>query len=169
VPAAFLSRGSNLGDKIANLRDAIARLGIHPDISIARISSVYLTEPVGGVEQPDFLNMVAELETSLDPHSLHAVCREIETALGGREGRKQMGPRTIDLDILLYDALKLEEASLTIPHPEMLGRAFVLVPLAEIAPDVVIPGDSTAAKALARCGDTSSVEKYTTLKEPDRP
>lgn len=169
MPDVFLSLGSNLGDRLENLRRAIARLDAHPEIDVILSSSIYLTEPVGGIQQPDFLNLVLELDTSLEPGDLHAICRDIEVELRRRAGRIAMGPRTIDLDILLYGQLILAEADLTIPHPRMMERAFVLVPLVEIAPDVVIPDNGTAANALAHCTDTSRIERFSTIKESDKP
>ncbi|MHB9112038.1 MAG: 2-amino-4-hydroxy-6-hydroxymethyldihydropteridine diphosphokinase [Thermoleophilia bacterium] len=156
---AWLSLGCNLGDCRASLEAALSRLDTHPDVSITRVSSVYVTEPVGGVEQPSFLNIAAALETELTANELHALCREVEHGLGGRDGREPMGPRAIDLDILLYERLEIAEGELTLPHPRMLERAFVLVPLAEIAGDALLPDGSTVAKALTDCTDDHGVER----------
>jgi 2-amino-4-hydroxy-6-hydroxymethyldihydropteridine diphosphokinase len=170
VETAFLSLGSNMGERLGNLRQAVRRLDRHHAISVTKASSVFLTEPVGGVEQPDFLNIVLQVDTETRPRELHQVCRGIETQLGGREGRISMGPRTIDIDILLFGELRQAGADLTIPHPHMLERAFVLVPLVEIAPDLAIPGNGTASEALTALtegGDKAAVERYATLEEPD--
>lgn len=133
-------------------------------IKVARVSSVYATEPVGNAGQPDFLNIAVELETVLNPQTLHAACRIIERELGGREGRVPQGPRTIDLDILLYEQVELSDGELTLPHPRMRERAFVLVPLAEIAPDAALPHGGTVREALAALSDPHSVEKLGPLE-----
>ena len=164
---AFLSLGCNLGNCRAHLEQAIGLLDGHPMIRVQKLSSVYLTEPVGEVEQAHFLNMVAELETDMSPAVLLAACRLIEEQLGGRDGRVPQGPRTIDLDILLYEQVEIAAAGLMIPHPRMLERAFVLAPLAEIAPWVKVPGNGTAAEAVASLSDTHSVEKLGPLAAAD--
>ena len=155
---AWLSLGCNLGDCRASLAAALSRLDYHPDVSVTSVSSVYITEPVGGIEQPSFLNIAAALETELSSHELHYLCRSIEAGLGGRDGREPMGPRAIDIDILLYERLEITEGELTLPHPRMLERAFVLVPLAEIAGDAQLPDGTTVAEALAECADDHGVE-----------
>ncbi|MDO8737007.1 MAG: 2-amino-4-hydroxy-6-hydroxymethyldihydropteridine diphosphokinase [Thermoleophilia bacterium] len=156
---AWLSLGCNVGDCRSNLLAAISRLDAHSDVSVTRVSSVYITEPVGGVEQPSFLNIAAALETGISSQGLHALCREVERELGGRDGRQPMGPRAIDIDILLYERLEITEGELTLPHPRMLERAFVLIPLAEIAGDAMLPDGSTVDQALAICADDHGVEK----------
>lgn len=159
MAGAWLSLGCNLGDCRANLAAALSRLDAHPEVSVTRVSSVYITEPVGGIDQPSFLNIAAALETELSSHELHALCRKIESELGGRDGREPMGPRAIDLDILLYERLEITEGELTLPHPRMLERAFVMVPLAEIAAEAILPDGTTVAQALAACADDHGVEK----------
>lgn len=153
MPTACISLGCNLGDCRLNLGQALKRLGDNPRVEVAAVSSVYVTEPVGVSDQPDFRNMAAVLETELSPLELFELCRAIEEELGGREGREPMGPRTIDLDILLYEEVEISEEDLKIPHPRMLDRAFVLVPLAEIAPDLRLPGGMTAAAAAGALED----------------
>lgn len=155
---AWLSLGCNLGDCRASLAAALSRLDAHPEVNIIRVSSVYITEPVGGVEQPAFLNIAAALETELSSHDLHGLCRSIEHGLGGRVGRQPMGPRAIDIDLLMYERLEISEEELTLPHPHMLERAFVLVPLAEIAGDAIMPDGTTIAQALLTCNDDHGVE-----------
>lgn len=162
---AYLSLGCNLGDCRRTLAAAIAGLDAADGIQVAAVSSLYLTEPVGGVAQPDFLNLALELATDLPPEQLLHVCRSIETGLGGRRDREAMGPRTIDIDILLYGQSQLATGVLDIPHPEMAGRAFVLVPLVEIAPDVAIPDIGKAKEALAALDDRHRVERSGRLKE----
>ncbi|MHB8858220.1 MAG: 2-amino-4-hydroxy-6-hydroxymethyldihydropteridine diphosphokinase [Thermoleophilia bacterium] len=155
---AFLSLGCNIGDCRANLAAALTKLDADPGVKVTRVSSVYITEPVGGIEQPSFLNMASVLETGLQPRDLLALCRRIEEELGGREGREHMGPRAVDLDILLYEQLEIAEGVLLLPHPHMLERAFVLEPLAEIAAGVQLPGGTTVGEALRSCGDDHGVE-----------
>jgi len=156
---AWLSLGCNIGDCRSSLAAALSRLDAHPEVSVTSVSSVYITEPVGGVEQPAFLNIAAALETGLTPRELLLLCRSIERDLGGREGREPMGPRAIDIDILLYEHLEIADEELTLPHPRMLERAFVLVPLAEIAGDAMMPDGVTIDQALAGCIDDHGVEK----------
>lgn len=155
---AYLSLGCNRGQCRANLSWAIRLLDANERIEVTGISSVYETEPVGGVEQPDFLNMAVELTTDLTPQELLAACRAVEVDLGGRDNRRPMGPRTIDLDILLFEQVEIAEKELTLPHPEMLRRAFVLVPLNEIAPEAKLPQGGTVAEALARLEDGHAVK-----------
>lgn len=159
MATAYLSLGCNLGDCPANLAGAIRKLNAHGSIEVTKVSSVYATEPVGNPDQPDFLNIAAELDTALSPHELLAACRAIEEDLGGREGRTLLGPRTIDLDILLYEQLEIADEKLVVPHPRMLERAFVLVPLAEIAPGAGLPDGTTAGQALEAFTGSHRVEK----------
>ncbi len=162
---AYLSLGCNLGDCRRTLAEAVRALDADSRNRVTRVSSLYLTEPVGGVDQPDFLNMALELETELPPEPLLQLCRAIENGLGGREGRRPTGPRTIDIDILLHGRTRMSSDGLQIPHPQMTGRAFVLEPLVEIAPDVVIPGNGKAKEALAVLDDRHRVERTGRLKE----
>lgn len=145
---AYLGLGTNLGDREANLRRALALLAATPGVDVRRVSAVYETEPVGHKEQPWFLNQVVELETRLAPRALLDSALAIEAALG-RARRERWGPRTMDIDILLYDDLTLEAPGLTVPHPRLTERAFVLVPLAELVPGLALPG-GTAAELAAR-------------------
>jgi len=135
---AFIGLGANQGDPVENLKAALDCINNNPRITVTNVSSVYLTEPVGYEDQPWFHNCVAELETDLEPFELLAALQEIEDELG-RVRTVRWGPRTIDLDILLYDGMKLNEQHLVIPHPRMRERAFVMVPLAEIAPETLLP------------------------------
>lgn len=136
VRRAFLGLGTNLGDRRGHLLDAVQAM---PDL--VRISSVYETEPVGGPEQGSFLNIVVELATALEPHDLLGVCRSLERA-AGRERRVRWGPRTLDVDVLWIDGCSIDEPELTVPHPRMHERNFVVLPLLEIAPDL---GEELAA------------------------
>jgi|SRR3954468_45476 2-amino-4-hydroxy-6-hydroxymethyldihydropteridine diphosphokinase len=136
MPTAYLSLGSNMGNGQAHLRDAIAQLGSHGEVSA--ISSCYETEPVEFTEQDWFLNCAVALETDESPSQLMASLLQIEENLGRRRVQ-QKGPRTIDIDILLFGDLIVNTPELTIPHPGMAKRRFVLQPLAEIAPDLRHP------------------------------
>lgn len=132
---AFIGLGSNLGDREAYLSWALDRLRILPSSRLTRCSSWYETPPVGGPPQGMFLNGAAELETELPPKTLLEFLQRIEMDLGRPQEHLRWGPRVIDLDLLAYDDLVLETEELTLPHPRMHERHFVLAPLAEIAPD----------------------------------
>ncbi len=160
---AWLSMGCNRGECRANLKCAIRLLDAEEQIEVTGISSIYQTEPVGGVEQPDFLNIAVGLETTLSPRELLKTSRRIEEELGGRDGRTPMGPRNIDLDILLFERVQIAVGELILPHPRMLERAFVLVPLAEIAPRVKLPDGRTIKQALAELVDEHAIEKLGAL------
>ena len=142
----YLALGANLGDRSASLRTAVERL--RDAVAVERMSSVYETEPAYLLDQPRFLNMVLRGHTALDPHALLIFLKRVERDMGRAAGPRY-GPRTIDLDILLYDSLALATAQLTLPHPRMAERPFVLVPLAEIAPELVPPGWNRSIGALA--------------------
>ncbi|MCL2878210.1 MAG: 2-amino-4-hydroxy-6-hydroxymethyldihydropteridine diphosphokinase [Acidobacteria bacterium] len=155
---AYISAGSNIGDREANLDFGARRLGKRGNLT--RISSVFETEPVGYTDQSWFLNQVFELETSLTPHELLARCNEIERD-GGRVRTFPNAPRTLDLDILLYGDQVISEPDLTVPHPRMTERRFVLEPLAEIAPELLHPVEKkTIRDLLARCPDTAAARKF---------
>ena len=142
----YLALGANLGDRSASLRTAVERL--RDAVAVERMSSVYETEPAYLLDQPHFLNMALRGRTTLDPHALLAFLKRIEHDMGRAAGPRY-GPRTIDLDILLYDSLALATAQLTLPHPRMAERPFVLAPLAEIAPELVPPGWNRSIGAVA--------------------
>ncbi len=135
---AYIGLGSNLGRREENLVRAISLLSSSPGIRVLRRASLYETEPVGVEDQPWFLNTVVEVETSLSPRGLLCRLKEIERELG-REERGRWGPREIDLDLLLYGDLIIEEDGLILPHPELHRRRFVLEPLGELAPELVHP------------------------------
>ncbi len=147
---AFIGLGSNLADPVAQVLHALDALGSLPQTSMVRRSSLYRSAPVGYLEQPDFINAVAQLETGLAPRALLDALLALEHECG-RTREFVNAPRTLDLDVLLYDDLVHHEHGLTIPHPQMHLRAFVLQPLLEIAPDTVIPGRGPAAEAALRC------------------
>jgi 2-amino-4-hydroxy-6-hydroxymethyldihydropteridine diphosphokinase len=138
---AFLGLGANLGDRLATLQRAIDLLAAEPGINVQRSSRVWETDPVGGPEQPDFLNVVAEIETVLEPFALLEAVNQVEATLG-RTRRIRWGPRTIDIDILLVDHLTIDDARLTIPHPRLHQRAFVMMPLIELIPHPVLPDNT---------------------------
>ena len=135
---AYIGFGSNIGDRLVHIQNAIQTLSKTEEITLQKISSLYKTDPVGYEAQAQFLNGVAAIHTTLSPLSLLHTLKDIETAIG-RKHRIRWGPREIDLDILIYGDLCLRTEKLILPHPEMHLRSFVLVPLAEIAPDLVHP------------------------------
>jgi len=155
VAVAYLGLGSNLGDRRANLQGALRllrRAGL-----VRRVSSLYETVPVGP-EQPMFYNAACEFETDLQPRDLLRLVQEVEREMGRPEDDERWGPRLIDIDILLYDEEAVEEEGLVIPHSEMRKRAFVLVPLTEIAAEVRHPAGEPIA-SLARAVGVQGVEK----------
>ncbi len=135
---AYIGLGSNLGNRKENIQKAVGMLEKSPGIRVVKLSPFYETEPVGDVPQGKFINAVAEVYTALFPPGLLAVCRNIENALG-RVRTVKWGPRTIDLDVLLYGEDIIQTAELTVPHPLMHEREFVLRPLSDIAPDAYHP------------------------------
>jgi 2-amino-4-hydroxy-6-hydroxymethyldihydropteridine diphosphokinase len=147
VASAYIGLGSNLQDPAAQLKSAFAALAMLPSTRLVSQSSLYRSAPVGYAEQPDFVNAVAALETGLAPRALLDALLAIERR-HGRVRDFQNSPRTLDLDVLLYGDLQLHEPGLTIPHPRMHERAFVLLPLAEIAPGHVIPGRGAVTAVL---------------------
>jgi 2-amino-4-hydroxy-6-hydroxymethyldihydropteridine diphosphokinase len=147
MPEAYLSLGSNMGDKSGNIARALALLA-GPDLRVTARSADYRTAPWGPIEQDWFVNACARVETRLAPQALLARALEVERAMG-RVRDVRWGPRLIDIDLLAMDEVALDTPSLVLPHPRLLERAFVLVPLAEIAPDLPIAG-TTVARALAR-------------------
>jgi 2-amino-4-hydroxy-6-hydroxymethyldihydropteridine diphosphokinase len=149
---AYVALGANLGQPEATLRDALAELGRLPGTRLAACSSLYHSAPVGGPAQPHYFNAVARLETSLSPPELLTALLELERRHGRIRGVPN-APRTLDLDLLLYDANIVHTPTLTLPHPRMHLRRFVLAPLLEIAPDCVIPGLGPARDWLARSLD----------------
>jgi 2-amino-4-hydroxy-6-hydroxymethyldihydropteridine diphosphokinase len=150
----YLALGTNLGDRMDNLRRAVAALS--PTLRVTGLSSVYETPPWGYADQPAFLNMTLAAETDLDPQALIAFLKKLETDLG-REKTFRNGPRLIDIDILFYDDLIFEQADLTIPHPRLHERAFVLVPLNDIAPDLMHPVLKRTVHDLLKDMDTKGV------------
>jgi 2-amino-4-hydroxy-6-hydroxymethyldihydropteridine diphosphokinase len=155
---AFIALGGNVGDVPATFDAAIAMLCDGAGVRLTARSSDYRTPPWGVTEQPPFINAVIAVSTTLPPHALMARAQDCERALGrDREHERHWGPRPIDLDLLAYDDLDIHDTTLTLPHPHLFERAFVLVPLAEIAPDRVIAG-IRVGEALTRV-DTAGIRK----------
>jgi 2-amino-4-hydroxy-6-hydroxymethyldihydropteridine diphosphokinase len=135
---AYLGIGSNLGDRLGNLQDAVDGLNAETGIRVMASSRVWETDPVGGPSQPDFLNVVVSVHAELEPLALLVACQRVEEALG-RVRDVRWGPRTVDIDIELIDGLVLDDPALTVPHPRMIQRAFVMLPLLELDPNVTLP------------------------------
>lgn len=155
---AFIALGGNLDNPANLIRTVFTELDRLPGCRLLRTSSLYRTAPVGYDFQPDFINAVALLETTCTPHALLAKLLAMET-LYGRVRTIRNGPRTLDLDLLLYDDLILDDANLTLPHPRMHMRPFVLVPLLEIAPDSVIPLRGPAVSLLTALADQDDIRR----------
>jgi 2-amino-4-hydroxy-6-hydroxymethyldihydropteridine diphosphokinase len=150
---AYLALGTNLGDRLDNLRRALAALP--PDFDVQAVSRVYETEPAYVEDQPRFYNIVCRAATARSPLEALRRLKALEADLG-RVAGPRFGPRLIDLDLLLYDQVQLDTPDLTLPHPRLVERAFVLIPLAEIAPDLVHPALALTMRALRdRLGDTA--------------
>lgn len=135
---AYIALGANLGDRAANLRGAVEMLAASPGVRVVAVSPFFETEPEGYTDQPAFINAAAEVSTTLSPRELLELCLDVENR-AGRVRTQKWGPRTLDLDILMYGDIVMDTEELKIPHPLMHVRRFVLEPLAEIAPDAVHP------------------------------
>ncbi len=155
----YLGLGSNLGDREAHLRAAVELLE-EQGIGVEAVSSAYETEPVGGIlEQPDFLNAAVRISTELEPERLLDVCKAIEVERGRMFGGPRHGPRPLDLDLLLLGEHELESERLTLPHPQVTARRFVLVPLLELDPELALPDGTRLSAALDRLGRGERVER----------
>lgn len=151
MPRAYVALGSNLGDREGTLVAAVEALRAEPGVEVDAVSGFLDTEPVGPVDQPRFLNGVAALDTALTARALLALLLDVEERFGRkRDGVPAQGPRTLDLDLLLYGEEVIDEPGLRVPHPRMHERSFVLEPLAEIAPGLEIPGRGEVQDLLAR-------------------
>jgi 2-amino-4-hydroxy-6-hydroxymethyldihydropteridine diphosphokinase len=157
--AVYLGLGSNIGDKVANCLLALEEISASDRNHIHAVSSLYKTEPIGYQDQDWFINCVAEVSTTLPPRPVHAFLQGIEKRMG-REKTVPMGPRIIDLDILFYGNEIVDEADLTIPHPRLHERGFVLVPLAELAPDLLHPLLQTTVRDFLKKSGQKGVELY---------
>ena len=149
---AFIGLGSNLANPAEQVLQAMQAIAQLPEIHVLARSSLYRSAPVGYLDQPDFINAVVKIETTLEPLALLQILLALEQ-VNGRTREFQNAPRTLDLDVLLYDELQHHEHGLTVPHPQMHKRAFVLQPLMEIEPNSVIPGIGAAEQAMQLCAD----------------
>ncbi|MFN2543885.1 MAG: 2-amino-4-hydroxy-6-hydroxymethyldihydropteridine diphosphokinase [Actinomycetota bacterium] len=157
---AYLGLGSNVGDRLANLQAAVTRLAARDGVTVRASSRVYATDPVPPTPpQPEYLNAVVALETTLEPYELLDACREIENALG-RERLERWGPRSIDLDILTFGDRMVDEPDLQIPHPRMHERGFVLIPLLELDANPPLPGGRTVASLRLGAGVLGGVRLF---------
>jgi 2-amino-4-hydroxy-6-hydroxymethyldihydropteridine diphosphokinase len=157
VTLAYIALGSNLGDPQRQLLAAMDALASLPDTRLLQRSALYRTPPWGVLEQPSFVNAAAQLDTPLSPHALLDALLQIEQR-AGRVRAERNGPRTLDLDLLHVEGVQLDDARLTLPHPRMAERAFVLLPLHDLAPALRLPGQGTVAELLARL-DLAGCEK----------
>lgn len=157
---AYIGLGSNLHDPVEQVRAALRALDAIEATRVAAQSSLYRSQPVGYAAQPDFVNAAARVESALDAPTLLARMLAVEQA-AGRVRTRPNGPRTLDLDLLLFDDVRIDSEQLSVPHPRMHERAFVLIPLIEIAPGIVIPGRGPALDWLART-DRQGVERLST-------
>lgn len=159
----YLGLGSNVGDRAAHLRAAIEALPEH-GVEVEAVSSPYETEPVGEVlDQPDFLNAAIRIRTELDPEPLLEVCKAIEVEQGRMLAASRHSPRPLDIDLLLLGNLELSTERLTLPHPEVTSRRFVLAPLLELDPDLKLPDGTKLVDALAALGPDQRVERMSSL------
>ena len=155
----FLGLGSNVGDRRAHLEEAVVALPAH-GVTVVASSSVYETEPVGLVlDQREFFNACLAIETDHGPDELLRACKEVERSLGREPGGRRHGPRPIDVDVLLLDALEYASERLTLPHPEVTSRRFVLVPLLELDPELALPDGRRLSDALAGLGAGQEVRR----------
>jgi 2-amino-4-hydroxy-6-hydroxymethyldihydropteridine diphosphokinase len=159
----YLGLGSNVGDRAGHLRAAIGMLG-ERGVEVEAVSSAYETEPVGEVlDQPDFLNAAIRIRTELEPEALLDLCKEIERERGRALEAPRHSPRPLDVDLLLLGDLELSTDRLTLPHPEVTSRRFVLAPLLELNPDLKLPGGTRLADALATLGPGQRAERRSAL------
>ena len=151
---AYLALGANLGDPLANVTGAISALGRAPGITLKQRSPLYRTPPLGPPGQPAYINAVIEVHTDLEPEALLDACQDVERAYGRVRGGARWGPRTLDVDVLLYGDRTISSERLHVPHPEMVRRAFVMVPLAALATEVEVPGHGSARDLATALADT---------------
>ena len=149
VTRAYLGLGANLGDRSAMIRTAVEQLRREPDVTVVAVSTVRETEPVGVLDQPRFLNAAVAVDTDLPPRELLDRLLGIERRLGRTRDGPRFGPRTIDLDLLLYGQEQVDEPGLQVPHPRLHERLFALEPLAELDPSLVVPGRGTLSEIVA--------------------
>jgi len=149
MPRAYVGLGSNMGDRERMLWGAIHMLAFNPEVDVAAVSSVRETDPVGVLDQPRFLNAAVAVDTELGPRALLELLLSVERELGRTREGPRFGPRTIDLDLLLYGDEVVDEPDLTVPHPRLHERRFALEPLAELDPDLAVPGRGPVQALLA--------------------
>lgn len=149
MPRAYVALGANLGDREGTLRHAIELLGAAPGIEVVAVSTFRETDPVGVLDQPRFLNGAAAVETTLPARELLESLLEVERALGRVRSGERWGPRVVDLDLLVYGDVVVDESGLRVPHPRLHERRFVLEPLAELEPELEIPGRGTVSELVA--------------------
>lgn len=154
---AYIGLGSNIGNPESHIRAALDQLKQHPDIQLDKVSSLYQTPPVGYLNQADFINAVAKIYTRLSPQGLLQVLLDIELN-HGRERPFKDAPRTLDLDLLLFDQIEMDTPTLTLPHPRMSSRGFVLVPLAETEPQIDIPKQGKVSDLIAQISTTDIIK-----------
>ena len=160
----YLGLGSNVGDRVAHLRAAIEMLNVR-GVEVEAISSGYETEPVGEVlDQPDFLNAAIRIRTELEPEALLDVCKQVESERGRQLDAPRHSPRPLDVDLLLLGDLELSTNRLTLPHPEVTSRRFVLAPLLELDPELRLPDGARLAEALASLGPGQRVHQAGALE-----
>lgn len=164
IRVGYLGLGSNVGERERNLARAVELLAEH-GVDVLAVSSLYETEPVGELlDQPDFLNAVARIRTGLEPLALLDVCKVVEAELGRASGGPRHGPRPIDVDVLLLGDLELEHERLSLPHPQVTSRRFVLTPLLELDPEAALPDGRPLAGFLARLSAGQRVEPHGPLE-----
>ena len=162
----YLGLGSNVGDRIGHLLAAIELLGEH-GVEVEATSSVYETEPVGEIlDQPDFLNAAVRVRTDLEPEPLLDACKAIEVEQGRMLAGPRHGPRPLDVDLLLLADVELETERLTLPHPQVARRRFVLIPLLELDPELRLPDGTVLREALGGLGEGERVERFGPLRAP---
>jgi 2-amino-4-hydroxy-6-hydroxymethyldihydropteridine diphosphokinase len=163
VRVGYLGLGSNVGDRVAHLKAAVAALREH-GVEVEAVSSLYETEPVGEIlDQPDFLNAAIRIRTELEAETLLDLCKAIEVEQGRMLGGQRHGPRPLDLDLLLLGDLELETDRLTLPHPQVTSRRFVLEPLLELDPELTLPDGTSLAGSLAQLGPGQAAKKVGAL------
>ena len=164
MTGGYLGLGSNVGDRLGHLRAAVDLLPEH-GVEVKAVSSVYETEPVGEIlDQPDFLNAAARIETELGAQELLDACKAIEVEQGRMFGGPRHGPRPLDVDVLLLDGVELQSERLTLPHREVTARRFVLMPLLELDADLALPDGTLLSEALKGLGEGERVEKIGPLE-----
>lgn len=158
---AWIGIGSNVGDRASFCRKAVEELRAAEGINVLATSSLYETSPIGGPPQRSFINAAVSIETELEARRVYEACKEIESRMGREVGDMRWGPRVIDLDLLLYDDVKIAEPDLEVPHPRMIERRFVLVPLLEIDPELTDPWGARYADALEDAeGEVEPFEEF---------